>query len=108
MKDRNKIRYLLALSGAAEEEITYFRDRLDKRLIRIPYQGHTKKTANMTAEDKKRFEDQDIVIMEDEVQSLQLKILALETQLNEQVKRIILTFRKNLLKLLLKDLKRIA
>lgn len=85
MKDRNKIRYLLALSGAAEEEVTYFRDRLDKRLIRIPYHGHAKKTASMTAEEKQKWEDQDIIIMEDEVQSLQLKVLALETQLNEQV-----------------------
>lgn len=39
----------------------------------------------MTAEDKQKWEDQDIVIMEDEIQSLQLKVLALETQLNEQV-----------------------
>ena len=85
LKDRNKIRYLLALSGAPEEEITYFRDRLDKRLIKIPFQGHTKKTANMTAEEKQKWEDQDIIIMEDEVQSLQLKVLALETQLDEQV-----------------------
>ena len=97
---------MLALSGAAEEEITYFRDRLDKRLIRIPYQGHTKKTANMSADERLKFEEQDIVIMEDEIQSLQLKILALETQLNEQVQSYFY-FRKNLLKPPLKDLKRI-
>lgn len=30
------MRYLLALSGAPEEEVTYFRDRLDKRLVKIP------------------------------------------------------------------------
>jgi hypothetical protein len=36
LKDRNKIRYLLALSGAREEEVTYFRDKLDKRLVKVP------------------------------------------------------------------------
>lgn len=39
----------------------------------------------MTTDDKQNWEDQDIVIMEDEIQSLQLKVMALETQLNEQV-----------------------
>lgn len=37
VKDRKKIRFLLSISGpdAAEEEVTYFRDRLDKRLVKI-------------------------------------------------------------------------
>jgi hypothetical protein len=35
LKDRKKIRFLLSLSGAPEEEVTYFRERLDKRLVKI-------------------------------------------------------------------------
>jgi hypothetical protein len=35
LKDRKKIRFLLALGDAPQEEITYFRDRLDKRLVKI-------------------------------------------------------------------------
>jgi coiled-coil domain-containing protein 77 len=37
VKDRKKIRFLLSISGpdAAPDEVTYFRDRLDKRLVTI-------------------------------------------------------------------------
>ena len=35
LKDRKKIRFLLSLSGAPQEEVTYFRDRLDQRLVKI-------------------------------------------------------------------------
>jgi hypothetical protein len=80
LKDRNKIRYLLALSGAPEEEVTYFRDKLDKRLIKVP------KMIDANSKDiNKQFDDQDLIIMEEEIQSLLLKVSACETQLNEQV-----------------------
>ena len=98
----------MALSGAPEEEITYFRDRLDKRLIKIPYQGHSKTTANMNLQDKKNWEEQDIIIMEDEVESLKLRVLALDTQLDEQVSEYFIYKRKNLMKQLLKVLKKIG
>ena len=36
IKDRKKIRFLLSLDvGVATDEVTYFRDRLDKRLVKI-------------------------------------------------------------------------
>jgi coiled-coil domain-containing protein 77 len=35
LKDRKKIRFLLSLSDQPENEITYFRDRLDKRLVKV-------------------------------------------------------------------------
>ena len=69
----------MALSGATEEEVTYFRDKLDKRLVKIPSADFSK-----SSKDKKASEDRDIIILEDEIQGLLLKISAFETQLDEQ------------------------
>jgi hypothetical protein len=68
---------LLSLSGAPEEEVTYFRERLDKRLIKI---------ARATPkESREKLEDQDLIILEDEIEAHKLSILSLKTQLEEQV-----------------------
>jgi coiled-coil domain-containing protein 77 len=72
LKDRKKIRFLLSLSGKPEEEVTYFRDSLDKRLIKIARAD--------TSEQQK----EDLIILEDEVEGLKLTILSLKTQLEEQ------------------------
>lgn len=37
-------------------------------------------------EEKKKWEERDIIILEDEIQGLQLKLSASETQLDEQVR----------------------
>ncbi|KAJ3057258.1 Coiled-coil domain-containing protein 77 [Rhizophlyctis rosea] len=36
LRDRKKINYLLSIGGVTEEETTYFRDKLNKRLVRSP------------------------------------------------------------------------
>nr|KAJ3421820.1 Coiled-coil domain-containing protein 77 [Polyrhizophydium stewartii] len=74
LKDRKKIRFLLSLSGAPDEEVTYFRDRLDKRLVKI------------ARDSRKKMEDRDLLILEDEVQGLRLNVSSLQTQLDEQRK----------------------
>ncbi|KAJ3322404.1 Coiled-coil domain-containing protein 77 [Boothiomyces sp. JEL0866] len=73
LKDRKKIRFLLSLSGSPEEEVTYFRDRLDKRLVKISRTQHGP-----------RLEEQDLIILEDEVEGLKLTISSLQTQIEEQ------------------------
>ncbi|KAJ3008203.1 Coiled-coil domain-containing protein 77 [Thoreauomyces humboldtii] len=83
LKDRKKIRYLLNAGDRGEEsETTYFRDRLDKRVVR-------------GADDAPRVEKHilnnqpppvaDIVNLPDEVEALRLTVAALRTQLSEQV-----------------------
>jgi hypothetical protein len=85
LKDRKKIRFLLSLSGAPEEEVTYFRDRLDKRLIKIA--RATQIPGNLDKEAREKFEEQDLIILEDEVEAHKLNILSLKTQIEEQVFR---------------------
>jgi hypothetical protein len=74
----------LSLSGTPEEEVTYFRDRLDKRLIKV---AHSHAAENVIRIDKgriKKNEEEDLLILEDEVEGLKLTILSLKTQLEEQ------------------------
>ncbi|KAI8911664.1 hypothetical protein EDD86DRAFT_189111 [Gorgonomyces haynaldii] len=83
LKDRKKIRFLLSLSGAPEEEVTYFRDRLDKRLVKISRTiGPDSQLKD--PEERKLLEERDLLILEDEVQGLKLQVSSLETQLSEQ------------------------
>ncbi|KAJ3356272.1 Coiled-coil domain-containing protein 77 [Entophlyctis luteolus] len=42
LKDRKKIRYLLSMTGNPEPEVTYFRDRLNKRLVKIGTEDRNK------------------------------------------------------------------
>ncbi|KAJ1332086.1 hypothetical protein BSLG_009019 [Batrachochytrium salamandrivorans] len=72
LKDRKRFGFVVA-KGAPEEEVTYFRDRLDKRLVKI------------ARIEKGKIEEQDLIILEDEVQGLKLTVSALQTQLDEQV-----------------------
>ncbi|KAI8915140.1 hypothetical protein BC831DRAFT_516843, partial [Entophlyctis helioformis] len=83
LKDRKKIRFLLSLSGAPEEEVTYFRDRLDRRLVkiaRVQGSGHELEDKDM----RLRLEERDLVILEDEVQGLRLTVSSLQAQQDEQ------------------------
>ncbi|TPX36904.1 hypothetical protein SmJEL517_g00870 [Synchytrium microbalum] len=75
LKDRKKIRYLLSVAGTPDEETTYFRDALDKRLIKIP--------AGVTTKDASK-DERDVVLLEDECEALKIKVSALQTQLDEQ------------------------
>ncbi|KAK5673515.1 hypothetical protein QVD99_000955 [Batrachochytrium dendrobatidis] len=86
LKDRKKIRFLLSLSGAPQEEVTYFRDRLDQRLVKIARVPLEPKTAVSNKAERKKIEEQDLIILEDEVQGLRLTVLSLQTQLDEQKK----------------------
>eukprot|EP00842_Homolaphlyctis_polyrhiza_P005504 jgi/Hompol1/5955/HPOL_004774-RA len=83
LKDRKKIRFLLSLSGAPEEEVTYFRDRLDKRLVKIArVHGPTVDVNDKNT--RQAIEERDLIILEDEVQGLRLQNSSLQTQLDEQ------------------------
>ncbi|TPX51280.1 hypothetical protein SeMB42_g00278 [Synchytrium endobioticum] len=73
LKDRKKIRYLLSVAGTPDEETTYFRDTLDKRLVKIP-----------TEDGQQKGGEPDILLMEDEAEALKIKASALQTQLDEQ------------------------
>ncbi|KAI8807151.1 hypothetical protein BJ742DRAFT_813626 [Cladochytrium replicatum] len=77
LKDRKKIRYLLSVSGTPQEETTYFRDLLDKRLVRVH-----RKTQPPGA--KQSTDERDLIILEDEIEGLKLNVSALQTQLEEQ------------------------
>ncbi|TPX69535.1 hypothetical protein CcCBS67573_g06820 [Chytriomyces confervae] len=80
LKDRKKIRYLLSMTGNMEPEVTYFRDRLNKRLVKIASQDRIDKPL----ENRLSSTDRDIIILEDEIEGLKLKISSLYTQLDEQ------------------------
>ncbi|KAJ3229229.1 Coiled-coil domain-containing protein 77 [Chytriomyces hyalinus] len=80
LKDRKKIRYLLSMTGNMEPEVTYFRDRLNKRLVKIASQDRIDKPL----ENRLLSTDRDIIILEDEIEGLKLKISSLYTQLDEQ------------------------
>ncbi|KAJ3116471.1 Coiled-coil domain-containing protein 77, partial [Nowakowskiella sp. JEL0407] len=98
LKDRKKIRYLLSISGTSPHETTYFRDQLDKRLVKIgkenaiPEEG--RKRVKKDVQDKSAPEqhdqhkihsaDREVVILEDEIEGLKLTVLGLQTQLDEQ------------------------
>ncbi|KAH9249998.1 hypothetical protein BASA81_012246, partial [Batrachochytrium salamandrivorans] len=86
LKDRKKIRFLLSLGGAPEEEVTYFRDRLDKRLVKIARVSKGPASGISDKIEKGKIEEQDLIILEDEVQGLKLTVSALQTQLDEQRK----------------------
>ncbi|KAJ1562742.1 Coiled-coil domain-containing protein 77 [Nowakowskiella sp. JEL0078] len=81
LKDRKKIRYLLSVSGNSPSEITYFRDLIDKRLVRIHQTGENK---NSSKSSKENHQERDIVILEDEIEGLKLNLTAVQTQLDEQ------------------------
>ncbi|KAJ1550707.1 Coiled-coil domain-containing protein 77, partial [Cladochytrium tenue] len=74
LKDRKKIKVLLAMSGAPEDEVTYFRDELDKRFVK----GF--ETAALRAE---ADPERGLLSPEDEIESLKLTIASLHTQLDE-------------------------
>ncbi|KAJ3417218.1 hypothetical protein HDV05_006424 [Chytridiales sp. JEL 0842] len=90
LKDRRKIRYLLSTAGSTESEVTYFRDALDKRLVKIHNEKPVDSSSAAARKDKPdsqpRSSDRDIIILEDEIQSMKLTITALHTQLDEQRK----------------------
>ncbi|KAJ1342159.1 hypothetical protein BSLG_003286 [Batrachochytrium salamandrivorans] len=73
-------------SGAPEEEVTYFRDRLDKRLVKIARVSKGPASGISDKIEKGKIEEQDLIILEDEVQGLKLTVSALQTQLDEQRK----------------------
>ncbi|KAJ3281843.1 Coiled-coil domain-containing protein 77 [Borealophlyctis nickersoniae] len=83
LKDRKKIRYLLSITGAPEEETTYFRDKLDKRLVKVARGSSRGERAGKQTSDQKS-EERDIIVLEDEVVALKLKLASLQTQLDEQ------------------------
>ncbi|KAI9352724.1 hypothetical protein BDR26DRAFT_1002869 [Obelidium mucronatum] len=83
LKDRKKIRYLLSMTGNMEPEITYFRDRLNKRLVKI---GVESKIDQPAPTNRLSSTDRDIIILEDEIESMRLTISSLHTQLDEQKK----------------------
>ncbi|KAJ3027291.1 UNVERIFIED_CONTAM: Coiled-coil domain-containing protein 77 [Siphonaria sp. JEL0065] len=83
LKDRKKIRYLLSMTGNLEPEITYFRDRLSKRLVKI---GAESKMDQPPSANRLSPKDRDIIILEDEIESMRLTISSLHTQLDEQKK----------------------
>ncbi|ORY48279.1 hypothetical protein BCR33DRAFT_714666 [Rhizoclosmatium globosum] len=86
LKDRKKIRYLLSMTGNLEPEITYFRDRLNKRLVKIGSEGDMTKPPPQQATNRLSPADRDILILEDEIESLRLTVSSLHTQLDEQKK----------------------
>ncbi|KAJ3201562.1 Coiled-coil domain-containing protein 77 [Entophlyctis luteolus] len=71
------------MTGNPEPEVTYFRDRLNKRLVKIGTEDRVN-----THPDSSRIpaQDRDIIILEDEIESLKLTISSLHTQLDEQNK----------------------
>lgn len=73
LKDRKKIRFLLSAS-TTEQETTYFKDNLSKKIIRISA------TQEQAGKDEK-----DLVIMQDEIEALKLELFSAKTQLEEQV-----------------------
>ncbi|KAJ3124676.1 Coiled-coil domain-containing protein 77 [Physocladia obscura] len=86
LKDRKKIRYLLSITGNLEPEITYFRDRLDKRLVKIGSEDGISKLPPSALATRISAQDRDIIILEDEIESMKLTISSLQTQLEEQKK----------------------
>lgn len=100
LQDRRKIRYLLSISTIPESETTYFRDKLDKRLIRLQKKGNEKRgdvKKDLTGDDillvdahddeektEKQRELRNIVILEDEIEALKLTVTSLRAQLDEQ------------------------
>lgn len=95
VKDRKKIRFLLSLSGAPEHEVTYFRDRLDQRLVKIS-RCFGPDSQIVDPVKRKQLEEQDLLILEDELQGCKLSISSLETQLDEQV--LILIYSEKILR----------
>ncbi|KAJ3304372.1 Coiled-coil domain-containing protein 77 [Kappamyces sp. JEL0829] len=82
LKDRKKIRFLLSLSGAPEEEVTYFRERLDKRLVKVSRVHGPIGTGDLDT--RRKLEEQELLILEDEVEALKLTVSSLQTQVDEQ------------------------
>ncbi|KAI9343889.1 hypothetical protein DFJ73DRAFT_941775, partial [Zopfochytrium polystomum] len=79
LKDRKKVRYLLSVSGTPEEEVTYFRDSIDKRFVKV-----TSSEVFLPMEaSHSRGEGHDIVILEDEIEALRLTVSSLHTQMDE-------------------------
>ncbi|KAI8826843.1 uncharacterized protein EV422DRAFT_549502 [Fimicolochytrium jonesii] len=86
LKDRKKIRYLLKIGSRPEAETTYFRDQLDKRLVKIARDmGGGIDEFDQAVLDR-HTEEEDIHIMEDEVAALKLTVSSLRTQLSDQAK----------------------
>ncbi|KNC97914.1 uncharacterized protein SPPG_09420 [Spizellomyces punctatus DAOM BR117] len=86
LKDRKKIRYLLKIAPCPEPETTYFREKLDKRLVKIsrgkekPVEGRDKGEGIGVG----NLDQRDMIIMEDEIEALKLTVTSLRTQLEEQ------------------------
>ncbi|KAI8618983.1 hypothetical protein BC830DRAFT_1106272 [Chytriomyces sp. MP71] len=86
LKDRKKIRYLLSMTGNQEPEITYFRDRLNKRLVKIGSETSIHEPIQRNGDRLPNSSDRDILILEDEIEGLKLQVSSLHTQLDEQSK----------------------
>ncbi|KAI9093069.1 hypothetical protein DFS34DRAFT_652657 [Phlyctochytrium arcticum] len=78
LKDRKKIRYLLKITPTPENETTYFRNKLDKRLVEVENEPLQKMTRNG------RDEDSIPMDRDDEIESLRVNLASLRTQLEEQ------------------------
>ncbi|KAI9001951.1 hypothetical protein BC832DRAFT_593803 [Gaertneriomyces semiglobifer] len=86
LKDRKKIRYLLKLTPLDEQETTYFRDKIDQRLIKKTARLFPVKPSDPNSPDRQLPvpSEPDFQIVEDELAALRLTVTALRTQLTEQ------------------------
>ncbi|KAJ3392057.1 Coiled-coil domain-containing protein 77 [Lobulomyces angularis] len=81
LKDRKKIRYLLATTGLPEEEITYLKDNLSKKVVKI---SNTVDKNKNIGNQKSQGSERDLIILEDEIEALKLELFSCHTQLDEQ------------------------
>ncbi|KAJ3060426.1 Coiled-coil domain-containing protein 77, partial [Podochytrium sp. JEL0797] len=83
LKDRKKIRYLLSMTGntTPDPEVTYFRDRLHKRLVKMGPESKLNEPPSTTPH---TTDPHSILLLEDELTSLRLTISSLHTHLSEQ------------------------
>ncbi|TPX71511.1 hypothetical protein SpCBS45565_g01048 [Spizellomyces sp. 'palustris'] len=86
LKDWKKIRYLLKIAPCPEPETTYFREKLDKRLVKVS-RGKEERMEGMDKGEgigMGNLDQRDMIIMEDEIEALKLTVTSLRTQLEEQ------------------------
>ncbi|TPX62336.1 hypothetical protein PhCBS80983_g00448 [Powellomyces hirtus] len=84
LKDRKKIRYLLNLGLKPEAETTYFRDRLDKRIVKVARGGDSAELEKEILNNQP--EGADLEILSDEIEGLKLTVSSLRAQLADQAK----------------------
>ncbi|KAJ3171579.1 Coiled-coil domain-containing protein 77 [Geranomyces variabilis] len=84
LKDRKKIRYLLNLGLKPENETTYFRDKLDRRIVKVA-RDDTGDGAEHDAFNS-LTPDADLEILSDEVEGLKLTVSSLRAQFADQAR----------------------